>query len=89
MSKSIMQDERVCFITGSQTQLDKHHCFHGSRRKLADKHGCWVWLRHDLHMELHDRNKALDLMIERACQQRFEELHSRDEFMRIFGKSYL
>ena len=85
-----MQDEKVCFISGRQTQLDRHHCFHGSaRRKLAEKWGCWCWLSHDLHMELHRKNKALDLMLERACQQRFEELHSHEEFMRIFGKNYL
>ena len=89
MSKSIMQDEKKCFITGSQTQLDRHHCFHGIRRKSAEKYGCWVWLRHDLHMELHDRNKALDLMIERACQERFEEIYSHQEFMEVFGKNYL
>ena len=89
MTKSIMQDEKVCFITGSQTNLDLHHCFHGIRRKAADHWGCWVWLRHDIHMELHDRNKELDRMIERACQERFEEIYSREKFMEVFGKSYL
>ena len=84
-----MQDEKFCFVTGSMQNLDKHHCFHGSRRKLADKYGCWIWISHDLHMELHDRNKELDRMIERTCQERFEELHGHDEFMRIFGKSYI
>lgn len=86
---SILQTEKECFVTGSKTQLDIHHCLHGCRRKLADEHGCWVWLRHDIHMDLHDRNKALDRMIERACQERFEELYGHDEFMKIFGKNYL
>lgn len=90
MKKSIMQDEKVCFITGSQTQLDRHHCFHGTaNRKLADKYGCWIWLRHDLHMELHQQNPELDMMIKRACQERFEELYGRKKFMEVFGKSYL
>ena len=89
MTKSIMQDEKVCIITGSTQNLDKHHCLHGIRRKAAEKYGCWCWIRHDLHMELHDRNKALDLMLERACQERFEEIYSHDEFMEVFGKSYL
>lgn len=89
MAKSIMQDDKECYITGSREWLDKHHCFHGIRRKAAEQYGCWVWLRHDLHMELHDRNKELDRMIERACQERFEEVYSHEEFMEIFGKSYL
>lgn len=89
MIDSIMQDEKRCYITGSTTGLDKHHIYHGSRRKAADRYGCWVWVRHDIHMELHDRNKELDRMLQRECQQRFEELYSHEEFMEIFGKSYL
>ena len=84
-----MQDEKQCFITGSQIQLDRHHIYAGMRRKASERYGCWVWLRHDLHMELHDRNKELDKMLRRACQERFEEIYSHDEFMSVFGKNYL
>ena len=89
MSKSIMQDEKKCFVTGSESQLDRHHVYAGSRRKASEKYGCWVWLRHDIHMELHDRNKVLDKMLRRTCQEQFEAVYSHEEFMRIFGKSYL
>lgn len=89
MSRSIMQDEEKCFITGAKVNLDRHHCFHGPRRKAAEKWGCWIWLRHDLHQELHDKNKELDRMIERACQERFEELYGHEKFMEVFSKSYL
>ena len=89
LSKSILQSEKECFITGSRVDLDRHHVFAGSRRKASEKFGCWVWLRHDIHMELHDRNKALDKMLRRTCQERFEEIYSHQEFMEAFGKSYL
>lgn len=89
MSKSIMQEDKVCYISGSTVGLDRHHCFGGIRRKAAEKYGCWVWLRHDLHMELHDKNPALKQMLQRACQARFEEIYSHEEFMEVFGKSYL
>lgn len=89
MKKSILQDEKKCFITGYEGQLDRHHVFHGPRRKAADKWGCWVWMRHDLHMELHQQNPMLDLMVKRACQERFEELYGHEKFMEVFGKSYL
>ena len=88
-TQSIMQDEKCCFLTGSTQNIDLHHCFHGIRRKAADRWGCWIWLRHDLHMELHDKNKELDRMIERSCQERFEELYGHEKFMEVFGKSYL
>ncbi len=89
MGESLLQTERECFVTGSTVNLDKHHIFHGPRRNAAEKWGCWCWLRHDLHMELHDKNKALDKMLQRACQEAFEEKYSHEEFMEVFGKSYL
>ena len=89
MARSIMQTEKECFLTGCTQQLDRHHIYAGNRRRASEKYGCWCWLRHDLHMELHDRNKELDKMLRRACQERFEEIYSHDEFMAIFGKSYL
>ncbi len=76
-------------MTGSRVNLDCHHCFHGSRRKAADEYGCWVWLRHDVHMDLHQRNTALDRRIQRECQERFEEIYGHEKFIQVFGKSYL
>ena len=89
MKRSIMQTELACYLTGSQTMLELHHCFHGPRRKAADEWGCWIWLRQDLHRRLHDQDKELDRRIERECQERFEELYGHEKFMEIFGKSYL
>lgn len=34
-------------------------------------------------------NHDLDLRLKRECQSKFEETHSRDEFMKIIGKNYL
>ena len=87
--KSILQDEKKCFISGAERELDKHHVFAGSRRKASEKWGCWVWLRHDIHMELHSKNPALDKMLKRICQEAFEEKYSHEEFMEVFGKSWL
>lgn len=42
MTPSLLQTEKQCYVTGSRIQLDKHHIYHGSRRKAADKWGCWV-----------------------------------------------
>lgn len=90
MSKSIMQNEEVCYISGSRMQLDKHHCIHGgANRKLAEKYGLWVWLRHDIHMRLHDQDKELDRKLEQDAQKAFENKYSREEWMRLFRKNYL
>lgn len=89
MAQSIMQDEKKCFVTGSTEMLDFHHVFGGSRRKQADRYGCYVWLRHDVHMALHGGDSTLAYGLRRACQKRFEELYGHDKFMQIFGKNYL
>ncbi len=90
MSKpSILQTEKECYLTGSRINLDKHHVFTGPRRKAADKWGCWVWLNHDVHMYLHQKDPELERRLKRECQERFEEIYDHDTFMRVFGKSYL
>lgn len=34
-------------------------------------------------------NRELDLKLKRECLAKFEETHSREEFMKIIGKNYL
>ena len=85
-----MQTKKECYITGSRIQLDKHHCLHGTaNRKIADDYGLWVWLRHDVHMRLHDSDKALDRELEKEAQIAFEKKYSREKFIELFGRSYL
>ena len=88
-AESILQNEKECFVTGRRDHLDLHHIYAGSRRKASDRYGCWCWLTHDIHMELHDRNKTLDKMLRVVCQERFEEIYSHEEFMAVFQKNYL
>lgn len=87
---SILQgDEYRCYVTGYQGPCDLHHVYAGSNRTNSDRWGCWVWLRHDVHMRLHDQDKELDRRIRRECQEAFEEKYDRATFMKVFGKSYL
>jgi hypothetical protein len=92
MIDSIMQEEKKCYITGSVTDLHKHHCFDGCRRKASDKWGCWVWLRSDYHnMSDHGVHfdSELDMRLKRETQKRFERLYGHNKFMQVFGKNYL
>lgn len=39
---------------------------------------------------MHGRDgHALDLRLKQDCQRKFEETHSREEFMAIIGRNYL
>ena len=89
MSKSIMQDEKECFVSGYPFELDKHHVYHGPRRSAAERSGCWCWLRHDIHMDLHNGNTKLDKALKAECQVRFEKKHGHKKFIEVFGKNYM
>ncbi len=90
---SIMQSRKECYVTGSTTNLHKHHIYFGNPyRKLSEKYGCWIWLRGDWHNQSNygvHFNSKLDKRLKRECQMRFEEIHGREKFTRVFGRSYL
>ena len=92
MSKSIMQTEKECYITGSTEGLHKHHIYFGSLRQNSEKYGCWVWLRADWHNMSNygvHFDRELDLRLKRECQERFEAIHGHEKFMQVFGRNYL
>ena len=46
--------------------------------------GCGFASNHGVHFD-----KAFDLRLKQECQAKYEEVHTRDEFMSIIGRSYL
>ena len=95
MADSILQSEKVCYITGNTEGLHKHHIFFGhGLRQISEDNGFWVYLSWRLHNgsneAVHGKNgHELDLMLKQHAQRKFEETHSRDEFMALIGRSYL
>ena len=92
MSKSLLQNEKKCYITGAINNLHQHHIYMGANRKNADKWGCWIWLRADWHNMSNygvHFNRELDLKLKRECQKKFEELYDHETFMKVFHKNYL
>lgn len=67
--------------------------FFGKNRKNSDKHGFTVWLCEQHHRGtdgVHGKEGAYyDNKLKQECQAKFEETHSREEFMKIIGKNYL
>lgn len=87
MKSRITDDTDHCYICG-RYGTEEHHVLHGSsNRKNADKYGLTVGLCRECHTRLHDKGfHDRDLMW--IGQQTFEKEYSREEFVRIFGKSY-
>lgn len=90
--KSILQEEKQCFVCGKSEPLHLHHVFFGNaNRRQSDKYGCVVWLCPEHHVGktgVHF-NKNLDLMIKKLCQAEFEKRYSRSEFVAVFGRNWL
>lgn len=90
--KSILQSEKECFVTGATGVLHKHHIYPGKNRRVSEDNGFWVYLRPDWHNAADygvHFNSALDLYLKQSCQVKFEETHSREEFMLLIGRNYL
>lgn len=46
-------------------------------------------MHHRIGKEAVHNNRETDLILKRACQEEFEKNHTRQEFVKIIGKSYL
>lgn len=89
---SILQSEKKCYITGKTYGLHKHHIYGGPNRRISEKHGFYVWLIPELHNMSNNGvhfNKEFDLSLKRECQKKYEETHSRKDFMALIGRNYL
>jgi hypothetical protein len=90
--KIVLQQNKECYITGQTEGLHKHHIFFGANRKWSELYGLYVWLRPEWH-NMSDYgvhfDKKFDLDLKQMAQREFEKAYSHEEFMKIFGRSYL
>lgn len=93
--KSILQNEKECFICKGTYALDLHHVIYGTaNRQKSDDYGLTVWLcrHHHTGKEGVHRtpNKGYDLKLKQYAQKKFEETYGdREFFIKEFGRSYL
>lgn len=91
--KSIIQSEKKCFVCGTTQDLHTHHVFEGTaNRSKSEKDGLKIYLcgkHHNLSLDGIHYNKTLDLALKKYTQAVYEKTHSREEFIRRYGRSYL
>lgn len=91
--KSILQEEKRCYLCGSYQWLECHHIYGGANRRVSEKHGFKVYLCHYCHNEPpngvhYNREKSQELKTE--CQAKYESMgHTREEFVCLIGRNYL
>lgn len=91
--KSIISNDRICWVCKKPVGLHKHHIYAGSaNRALSEKYGCWVYLCREHHIGnqgVHF-NHDLDTLLKKQCQRAWEKRYGDTEKFRIiFGRSYL
>ena len=92
MAKSIIQLTKYCYLCGSCRNLEEHHIYGGALRNISEREGFKVWLCHNCHNEppngVH-HNEKMNKMLKRRCQVEYESTHSREEFVKLIGQSYI
>lgn len=81
--------EEFCIVCGSPN-IECHHAIMGSgRRKVADKYGLTVPLCRKHHEMVH-QGCSLKSDLQELAQMYYEDnIGSREDFRRDFGRSYL
>jgi hypothetical protein len=93
MAKSIITEERKCYICGSQRWIERHHVFFGANHKASDKYGLIVPLCHYCHNEppsgVHF-NKELCRVLQSKVQKIAMKYYDWDmeEWRSRFGRNY-
>lgn len=92
---SILSKEKECYFCQTTQNLQDHHIFYGTgKRPISEKYGFKVWLCAWHHtqspLSVHLKpNRGNDLKLKMDCQKKYEENHTREEFIKLIGRSYL
>ena len=93
MRKSILTDDlEHSYLSGIPTNVIHHIFFGNGRRKISEREGFIVPLtpqEHNMSDTAVHFNKDLDLWLKRKCQEEYEKTHTREQFIKLIGRSYL
>lgn len=91
MAKSIISNEKKCYICGSKHWLEYHHLFGGATRKKSEQYGLVVYLCHACHNEppngVHHNREKMD-WLRRIGQEAFEREYPDKDFLKEFHRNY-
>jgi len=78
----------ICAECGSKNGVAKNEVFEGAKRGVSMSNGFVVPLCRDCHRRFHnDRNFAMKY--KKLYQSKFEETHTREEFLNLVHHNYL
>lgn len=84
---SILTDDlEHCYICGKGV-VDVHEVYAGANRKMSMKNGFCIPLCRT-HHRIAQLDREENLFLKKLFQQKYEENHTREEFIRLVGKNY-
>ena len=89
--KSIISKDRRCWFCGSSEGLEIHHAFSGCYRNKSTEDGLFVYVCRGCHDKLHfsSEGRAMSDKLRAFAQGKYEESHSREEFMKKYGRNWI
>ena len=93
--KSIINNDKKCFVCGSVFNLHLHHIFFGKNRKNADRDGLTVYLCYQHHEGtngVHGKNgHELDVKLKSIAETCWlvNNRKKKEDFIERYGKNYL
>ena len=93
MKKSRLTDDLEHCVICEKDVINIHHVLYGTcNRHLSDEDGYIIPLCHLHHTDSREAihvKRELDLYWKRIAQEDYEKTHTREEFIKRYGKSYL
>ena len=91
--KSILQQDERCYLCKMAIGTQTHHCLPGNpNRKHSEQDGLTVRLCAQCHWKVHfdsqDDGRSM-LKLKKDAQEAYEKTHTREEFMKRYGRSWL
>lgn len=72
----------------SRPATDTHHIFQGAYKRKSEAHNFLAKLCRECHDTVH-RDKAMRIHLRQMCQQEYEKVFTREDFIKEFGRNYL
>lgn len=92
MASIIQINDDRCFLCQNAYGTEWHHVFGGPNRRLADADGLIIRVCRQCHEEIHEGENSAKLKkaLHELGQTKYEEAgHTREEFMKRYGRNYL
>lgn len=93
--KSIINNQKVCYVCGTKNNLHLHHVIFGKNRKKSDEDGLTVYLcyyHHEGTNGVHGKNgHDLDEKLKIIAETRWCEFYNKtpEQFIKRYGRNYL